>query len=213
MSKRPIVFTGLSLSLADARTILPAEIRPPVRSGDLDQLADGRIVAIIDGVLDADCILSIGEIRRALERGIKLLGAASLGALRAHETRPNGMEGYGWVYEAYCSGRIVGTEEISVIFDPLSCRPLTIPLVNVRYCLEQFARRGAITDHEARAAMTALKAQPMEERNCRTVLLRLAGSIGRQRLKTALSSAAGMKSNIKQRDALQLLDRMAMRST
>ena len=37
----PVVFTGLSLSQEEARTLLAAEVRPPVKRGDLDQLSDG----------------------------------------------------------------------------------------------------------------------------------------------------------------------------
>jgi hypothetical protein len=213
IGSQPVVFTGLSLSPEDARSALPAEIRRPVRAGDLDQLGDESIVAIIDGVLEPGSILSIGEIRRALKRGIKILGAASLGALRAHEAHAEGMEGLGWVYQAYRGGRIAGIEEIGVIFDPLSYRPLTIPLVNVRFCLEEFLKRGAISDHEVQRAMSALKAQPMEERNGRAVWMRLAESIGRERLREALGAAAGKNSNIKRLDALQLLEKMATTPT
>jgi len=47
----PVVFTGLSLSQEEARTLLAAEVRPPVKRGDLDQLSDGTVAAIIDGEL------------------------------------------------------------------------------------------------------------------------------------------------------------------
>jgi hypothetical protein len=39
----------------------PVEIRRLVRSGDVDQLVDGRIVAIIDGVLEPGPIVPIDE--------------------------------------------------------------------------------------------------------------------------------------------------------
>ena len=205
----PVVFTGLSLSPQDARSVLPAEMRPPVHSGDLDQLEDMRTVAIIDGVLEPGSILSLHEIGRALSRGIKLFGAASLGALRAHEALVHGMEGLGWVYRAYRSGRIAGIEEIGVMFDPHSYRPLTIPLVNVRFCLEQFARQGAIFDNEVERAMRDLKTQPMEELTCPAVCNRLADSIGRELVRGALGAARGTLFDIKRRDALQLLQKMA----
>lgn len=80
-AQRPTVFTGPSISQAEARTLVQAEICPPARSGDLDRLSDGKAVAIIDGVLDPESVLSAGEIRRALQRGMKIRGAASLGAL------------------------------------------------------------------------------------------------------------------------------------
>ena len=93
-----VVFTGPSLSHAEAATLAKAEICPPVRSGDLDRLGDNKAVAIIDGVLEPGLVLSIGEVRRALQRGVKIWGAASLGALRAFQTHSDGMEGSRWVY-------------------------------------------------------------------------------------------------------------------
>lgn len=60
---------------------------------------------------------------------MKITGAASVGALRAYEAREYGMVGLGRVYEAYCTGRIAGTDEISVLYNPDSKRLLTIPLV------------------------------------------------------------------------------------
>jgi TfuA protein len=190
---------------------MEAEIRPPVRSGDLDRLGDGRTVAIIDGVLEPDAVLSLCEIRRALQRGMKVQGAASLGALRAYEAHRDGMEGSGWVFQEYLSGRINGTEEISVAYDPLSHCPLTIPLVNVRFCLHQLVSQGVVALCEVEKAMSDLKCLPIEERNRRALLLQLVQIFGRERLKAAFKDAAGMNSDIKRRDACEMLQRMAAR--
>jgi hypothetical protein len=171
----------------------------------LDRLRDGKSVAIIDGLLKPEPVLSVGEIRRALQRGMKIRGAASLGALRAHQTHLDGMEGSGWVYQAYVSGRIQGTDEIRVIYDPFSHRPLTVPLVNVRFCLLRLVRRGTVAECDAEKAMSDLKWIPPEDRSRRAVVLELARVFGRERLKAAFKEAAGMDSNIKRRDALEML--------
>ena len=207
----PVVFTGLSLSHVEAAAFGFAKIRPPVKRGDLDALGDGRVVAIIDGELDSDTILPIDEIGRAIARGVKIRGAASIGALRAFEARDSGMEGFGWVYEAYCTGRIAGTDEIAVIYEPLSHRPLTVPLVNVRFCLDRLVRGGSITVAEADAAMSALKSLSLEERGRRGVLLRLVQAFDRGRVKAALRLVAGLDSNIKKRDAIHLLQTLRAR--
>jgi hypothetical protein len=39
----PIVFTGLSISREEALRLVPAEIRPPIKRGDLDRLVDGSV--------------------------------------------------------------------------------------------------------------------------------------------------------------------------
>ena len=91
----PIVFTGLSISREEAMRFVPADVRPPVKRGDLDRLSDGSVVAIIDGEITPETAVPIDEIRRALRRGIKISGAASVGALRAYETRARGHGGAG----------------------------------------------------------------------------------------------------------------------
>jgi hypothetical protein len=207
--KQPVVFTGLTVSQPEAQALVNAEICPPVRSGDLDRLRDGKTVVIIDGVLEPEPVLSVAEIRRALQRGLKIQGAASLGALRAHQTHGDGMEGSGWVYQAYVSGRIQGTDEISVIYDPFSHRPLTVPLVNIRFCLLRLVRRGTVAECDAEKAMSDLKCIPPEERSRRAVVHELVRVFGRERLKAALNEAAGMNSNIKRRDALEMLQTTA----
>ena len=204
-AKQPVVFTGPSLSHVEARTLVKAEVCPPVRSGDLDCLSDNTAVAIIDGVLEPGSVLSVGEVRRALRRGIKIWGAASLGALRAYQTTRDGMVGSGWVYKAYVSRRIQGTDEIGVIYDPFSHRPLTVPLVNVRFCLHRLVKRGEVAERDAENAMRDLKCIPLEERSRRAVVLRLGQAFGRERLKAAFRCAAGMNANVKRRDALEIL--------
>src|SRR5688572_16844442 len=132
-SSKPVVFAGISVSHAQVRALGVAECRPPIKAGDLDELAArGRTVLIIDGELAPGAALSIDEIVRAIARGFDIRGASSVGALRAAELGERGMRGSGWVYEAFRRGRIAGTEEIAVLYDPRSFRPLTIPLVTVR---------------------------------------------------------------------------------
>jgi hypothetical protein len=201
----PVVFTGLSLSQEEARTLLAAEVRPPVKRGDLDQLSDGAVAAIIDGELSRDSAVPIDEIRRALRRGVKISGAASVGALRAYEAREEGMVGLGWVYRAYCAGRISGIDEIAVIYDPDSCRSITIPLVNVRFCLERLTTRRGISAEEADHAMASLKQLSIGKRDHRSIVLHLASLLGRERVKEMLSLVRPAEVDVKRSDAYELL--------
>jgi hypothetical protein len=201
----PVVFIGLSLSREEAGTLLTAEIRPPVRRGDLDQLSDGTVVAIIDGDLGDDLVLPVIEIRRGLRRGLKISGAASVGALLAHEAREEGMVGHGWVYEAYRSGRIAGTDEIKVMYEPVSYRPLTIPLINVRFCLEYLVNRGSISAEETNHAMASLKRWRLERRSRRAIILHLAQLFGEKRARSLLRLIMPAKTDVKRNDAYELL--------
>jgi hypothetical protein len=201
----PVVFTGLSLSQEEARTLLAAEVRPPVKRGDLDQLSDGTVAAIIDGELSGDSAVPIDEIRRALRRGVKISGAASVGALRAYEVREEGMVGLGWVYRAYCAGRISGIDEIAVIYDPDSYRSLTIPLVNVRFCLDHLTTRRDISAKEADHAMASLKQLSLGKRDRRSIILHLASLLGRERVKEMLRLVRPAEADVKRNDAYELL--------
>jgi hypothetical protein len=69
LTRKPIVFTVLTLSPEEVRTFLAAEVGPPVKRGDLEQLSEGAIVAIIDGELNEESAISIDEIRRLCGAG------------------------------------------------------------------------------------------------------------------------------------------------
>ncbi|RYD65608.1 MAG: hypothetical protein EOP83_07015, partial [Verrucomicrobiaceae bacterium] len=111
---RTFVFVGPSLSPALARELLPlAEIRGPIRRGDLDAIDAPAVVAIIDGIFDSSHAVSPREIRTAVSRGIKVLGASSMGALRAAEIPQ--MLGVGRVYGMYRDGVIDRDDEVAVL--------------------------------------------------------------------------------------------------
>ncbi len=93
---KPIVFLGPSLPRQEAEKLLDADYRPPIRRGDMDALPPGSIAGIIDGVFDQDLSVSPTEIRAALLRGVRVFGAASMGALRAVEVP--GVRGIGKIY-------------------------------------------------------------------------------------------------------------------
>jgi hypothetical protein len=82
---QPIVFVGPSISREEAERHLGADFRPPCRRGDLEQMRRGCIVGIIDGVFHQDLAVSPREILQAVDRGVHVFGAASMGALRAAE--------------------------------------------------------------------------------------------------------------------------------
>ena len=200
----PIVYAGISLPREEAER-MAVEVRPPIKRGDLDQLSDIKSVAIIDGELDEASVLSTGEIIRALRRGMRISGAASVGAMRAYETRAEGMIGHGWVFEAYCQRLITGSDEIEVLYDPYLHRQLTIPLVNVRFCLEKMIGRHRITPDEANDVMTSIRQLSLAERDRRNILLHLTRVLGRERVKQTLKFVSPAEVDVKRSDAKQLL--------
>jgi len=120
-----VVFLGPSLSLDKAREMLEADFRPPAKRGDIYRAAreGARIICLIDGVFFQDCSVAHKEVLYALEAGARVLGASSMGALRASELDAYGMEGVGMIYEAYRSGRLVSDDEVALTFDPFTFAP------------------------------------------------------------------------------------------
>ncbi|MEV7304560.1 TfuA-like protein [Streptomyces clavifer] len=77
-------------------------------------------------------------------RGVHVIGAASIGALRAAELAPYGMLGVGSVYAAYHRGDITADDEVAVGQAPDGqWEALTWPLVNLRSVLRLAQEAGA----------------------------------------------------------------------
>ncbi len=152
------VFLGPSLDLTSAREILPANYYPPVRMGDVYRLVTSgvRLIVIIDGVFHGTSPVWQREIVAAMNNGVTVVGASSMGALRAIELEPCGMIGLGTVVDWYRSGRIEGDDEVALQHadGDYGYRALSEPLVNIRWNLDRAAIAGVISD-EQRDALTA----------------------------------------------------------
>jgi TfuA protein len=84
---------------------------------------------------------------------VKVIGASSMGALRAAELDNLGMEGAGEIYRAYREGKLVADDEVALIFEPEAYLPLSEPLVNIRATLQRAVERAAIDDSVARVIL------------------------------------------------------------
>jgi len=153
-----VAYVGFSISADDGRRIVDADFRPPVRRGDLPKLSDDVThVAIIDGVILSDAAVGHREIIALLERGVKVIGGGSMGALRAAELSGFGMIGVGSVYEEYASGRAEGDDEVLLAFDPATLAPLSEPLINLRLNLSRAVELGVISRGGADAVLDRLR--------------------------------------------------------
>ncbi|MFJ4622325.1 TfuA-like protein [Streptomyces sp. NPDC088812] len=156
------VFTGPTLSRSDPALNVPGmRVLPPARHGDLfdAEIAAGDTVLLIDGVYHQAPALRHKEILAALGRGIMVIGAASIGALRAAELDRFGMAGIGAVYTAYAEGKITGDDEVAVGQTPDGGhRALTWPVVNLRHVLGLARAAGVLDDQRACGLLEALRA-------------------------------------------------------
>ncbi len=169
-----IVFLGPTLSAEEARTALEAEFRPPVAQGDIYRaIREGpSAIGIVDGYFDGVPSVWHKEILWAIDRGIPVYGAASMGALRAAELHVFGMIGVGWIFEAFRDGRLVDDDEVAVLHAPaeLGYRPLGEPMVSIRATLSRAAEEGILTPAEADELTARAKAMPYRERGWEALL-------------------------------------------
>lgn len=143
------IFTGPTLPREEARTELDAVYLPPVAQGDVYRATrkHPQVIGIIDGYFERLPAVWHKEILWAMSQGIHVFGAASMGALRAAELAPFGMEGVGAIYEAYREGVLEDDDEVAVLHGPADdgFRAQSEAMVNIRATFQQAERVGVIT--------------------------------------------------------------------
>ncbi|PKG32229.1 TfuA-related McrA-glycine thioamidation protein, partial [Methanoregula sp.] len=157
--QRIIVFLGPSLEQGTAEKILPAEYRPPAKRGDLLRAAEegATIIGLIDGVFHQESAVAHREILTAVKKGVRVVGASSMGALRAAEMDTLGMTGIGEVYRMYRGGELISDDEVALVFDPESGLSLSEPLVNIRFTLKAAEAEGILSGNEHEALLNAAR--------------------------------------------------------
>lgn len=150
MKTKAVIFTGNSISHEDARKILKANYQPPVRRFQLEKFVQEgyKVIGIIDGIFFDRAAVGHREILSALNSGVKVVGGASMGALRASELDTHGMIGVGKVYEWYRDGVIESDDEVAVSTNPDTFEPISVPLVNIRETLKAALASGLVSEEE-----------------------------------------------------------------
>lgn len=151
------VFVGPTLAVEEARTILDATYLPPASQGDVLRVVattDARVIGIIDGNFQQVPSIWHKELLWAMSQGVRVVGAGSMGALRAAELADFGMAGEGRIFEAYRIGILKpydapfeDDDEVAVIHAPaeLGYRPLSDALIDIRCTLDLASREGVIS--------------------------------------------------------------------
>ena len=213
---RVCVFSGPSLSAAEIQSRLASvkadvEVLPPAQQGDVLRLiADPPdVIGIVDGYFFHVPSVLHREILLALERGARVLGSSSLGALRAAELDVFGMEGVGEIYRLYRRGAIDGDDEVAVLHATADegFRPLTEALVNLRHNLRAAQRRKLVSAKTAARVLAYAKRLPFMQRTSRAILT---AATGRERGALAGFLHADAL-DLKRRDAVLLVDTIARR--
>ncbi|MEV7729691.1 TfuA-like protein [Streptomyces sp. NPDC087917] len=167
------VFAGPTLEAKEIlREIDDCIVHPPIRHGDLFScdLRAEDFVLIIDGLYHGHEPIRHKEILHAMNNGTVVVGAASMGALRAAELHSYGMRGVGRVFEMYRSGEIDADDEVAVSHtEHPDGSALSEALVNMRHALHLAGAEGLVDAARATALLEVARALPYPRRSWRAV--------------------------------------------
>jgi hypothetical protein len=204
-----ILFIGPTLRV-EARDGL--EIRPPAAVGDVLRASRERGVrriALVDGYFERMAAVWHKEILLALERGIAVYGAASMGALRAAELAPFGMIGVGTIYSDFARGSLTADDEVAVAHLPAEAgyRAISDALVNLRDGLARATRARVIAVKTRDALIELARARFYRDRSWQRLIAD--GRAARLPARELAALAAWPKPDRKAADARLLLRRLA----
>ena len=207
-----VVYTGMSITHSDAKTILDADYRPPVRRDDIKKIINfgPDIIGIIEGVFFNSAAVAHREIIEALKNGITVVGGSSMGALRAYELEPYGMIGVGRIFEMYKNGVLESDDEVAVTFDPETLEPLSVPLVNIRLTLDAAQDAGILTQEQAGAVLDITRKMFYPDRNFRDIVDAsvTAGVVEEEKRDKLVDYFVKNEVDVKREDAILVLEKI-----
>ncbi len=205
-----IIYTGLSLSFDEAKEILDSRedveviYKRPIKRGDLGLAIREHpdIIGIIDGVFHQNSAVGHREILKAINEGICVVGASSMGALRASELDSLGMKGIGYVYEQYATGKVTSDDDVAVMLDSETLEQLSEPLINMEYTFTKAVEKDIITQDEKAELISIAKSTFYPKRNYAQTLN---GSKLDENTKNQLITFIRFCEDIKKEDAKSLI--------
>ncbi|MFE3410867.1 TfuA-like protein [Streptomyces mirabilis] len=155
-------------------------VHPPASHGDFfsSEIGSGDVAVVVDGFYHHRLGLRHKEYLYALDRGVTVIGAASIGALRALELSAFGMQGFGSVYELYRAGVFDGDDAVAVAHeDGAPYSSLSVPLVNLHAAAQAASSAGVLRRSDVDNVISALRSEYYPSRTQARVLhiLRRAG--------------------------------------
>ncbi len=204
---KTIVFVGPSLpGVQLPSTVVQA---PPIKRGDLAIANDYDTIVVLDGEFGQSDSVSPKEILAVLQSGKTVIGAASMGALRASELDRAGMIGIGWVYDYFRRQAVRRDAEVALAYSVFDFAPMTVPVVDVEYWMEQAAAAGLIGSRDRARALKAARGIFFAERTVDRLMDALRQAVGDQALQSLLEFSGGKIPSIKSLDAEEAMRRAA----
>jgi hypothetical protein len=169
-----VIFAGPTLDEVSVRSHIDALCFPPASGGDLYRSALARPLAIglIDGSFGHTPAVWHKEILWAIGEGIRVFGSAGVGALRAAELAPFGMEGVGKIYESFCAGTLEDDDEVALEYGGPEdgYRPRSEAMVNIRATVDKSVRQGILSASNGSVLLDVAKGLFYPQRSYQTIL-------------------------------------------
>jgi hypothetical protein len=202
---KTIVYAGPSISEAEVRQLLTCVHAPPIKRGDLEAAGDYELFVILDGEFGQNLSVTPKEILAVLERGKTVIGASSMGALRASELDRSGMIGVGWVYNYFRRSPVRRDADVALVYSPLDSKPMTVPMVDVEYWMEQALTAGLIMPKESARLLKLARNIFFADRTPDRLMDTLRPTIAADTLDALLALSGGTIPNVKAIDAAEAL--------
>lgn len=153
------VFLGPSISIAEVPDGIC--VFPPATMGSVFSAVEEGFstIGLVDGLFGNVPSVWHKEILYALSRNCRVLGAASMGALRASELHSFGMRGVGTVYQLYRRGLLRDDDEVCVCHAPAEFDYIALshPMVNLRLTARRMARKNIISTAQEKKFIHQMK--------------------------------------------------------
>ena len=210
------VFTGPTISAAEARVELEANYLPPAAEGDVYRvsLEKTRAIGIIDGYFHFTPAIRHKEILWAMSHGIHVFGSASMGALRAAELASFGMEGVGTIFEQYRERILEDDDEVALVHAPseMGFQAGSEAMVNIRQTLQAAESEGVISLTTQFKLVTIAKETYYPDRNYPALLSQACeAALPEEELERLRLWLPGGQVNQKRKDAIAMLRLMRER--
>lgn len=203
---RIVVTAGPTISATDIRSVIPdAEVVQPISFGDALSygLRSGDTLLIVDGLFFQRPSVRHKELLTLIGDNVRVVGSSSMGALRAAELHPFGMEGYGWVFEGYRDGVLEADDEVGMVHgEPEDGYPVFVDaLVNMRHTVAKAVDAGVLSSSLAHDVIAAARATPFTMRTWHRLLIDVGAPDSRQLARQLRS----LRVDVKHADALLAL--------
>ena len=207
---KPVIFAGPSIYHLQMPPEPGFDLVPPAQCGDvLKAVQEGRrVIGLIDGVFETGPAVWHKEIMFALAEGCTVLGASSMGAIRAAECSRFGMIGVGQIFDDYRTNKRTADADVAILHGPgeLGYVPLTVALVDVDDAILRMGAAGVLSESLGETLRRRARKIYFKSRTWEVLLseVELSEETATSILDWIIENGPGLKS----RDALLLLEQI-----